>query len=217
MALLSESGYYAVYENLEGVGKAESMRLSGHSVTLGAYLDVELSQDDDGVYVAAVSSKHAGHLGTLPPRVANHLALLAQNGWSYAATISYIWYSGTTESYGAEVAVIAWEPELDGPIRAYLTGLFDRIAKGEHPTPKLTPEELAEVKATNGAWNKAKSVPWPTFKKKQHVVAYRRKRGVFDGMVNAAGEGKMGCKVGTVLFYAVVAALVVLLVMHFIG
>jgi polyribonucleotide nucleotidyltransferase len=117
----------------------------------------------------------------------------------------------------AEVGVIAFAPEHAEAMRTYTAGLFERVARGEHPSMRLEPEELAQVLATNGAWNDVKATKPPTFKKGSGSVAYQKQRTFAQYLRDAALEGRMGCKIGTVAFYVVLAALIVLAIVHFVG
>lgn len=217
MASANESGYYGVYERLAQVGEAESEALRSSGAQIGALLTVELSTNEKGDPLATVSSERAGRLGSLSPQVASHLHLLAGRGWEFVCTLSYIWFESSSGMLAAEVGVIAFAPEHAEAMRTYTAGLFERVARGEHPSMRLEPEELAQVLATNGTWNDVKATKPPTFKKGSGSVAYQKQRTFAQYLRDAALEGRMGCKIGTVAFYVVLAALIVLAIVHFVG
>lgn len=215
MGSVFDSGYYGTYERLEDIGPDESARLRGNATVIGQRMSIELVEDEDGERHAVVIAGTTGRVGELPPQVANHLFRTRERGWTCFAALSYVWYDGSQNSYCGEVAVIAYSPERAELIERYATNLLARIAKGEHPTPRLSEHDLNKLVESNGTWNEAKSVAPPKFKKESKCAPYQTRRTLGAALAASAAEGNVGCKVGTFLFYAVVAAIVILVIWRF--
>ena len=212
MGSVFDSGYYGTYEQLENIGPDESARLRGNATVIGQRLSIELLEDEDGERCARVIAGTTSCIGELPSQVVNHLFRTKERGWSCFAALSYIWFDGSQNLYIGEVAVIAYSPERAEIIERYATNLLDRISKGEHPTPRLSDHDLNRLVESNGTWNDAKSVSPPKFKKGSNCVPYQTKRTFATSLASSAAAGKAGCKVGTFLVYAVLLAVVALII-----
>ena len=176
------------------------------------HISIDAHRNEDGTRHAFVSAGKVGRLGELPPQVANHLFRAQERGWTCFAALSYIWYNAVEKTYGGEVAVIAYSPERAQIIERYATNLLERIAKGDHPTPRLSDHDLNRLVESDGTWNDAKEVAPPKFKKADHCVPYQTKRTLASSLSASAAEGKMGCKAGTFFFYVVLLAIVALII-----
>lgn len=212
--------YHATYCRLETASEDTTCKVNADAIAIG--LELTLSVEH---YVNArgkdcvrgvVTNPIQQVVGWLPANHSRVFCDLAEQGWTVRIAASAVGFHERDRSYWIEAAVFAYQPEdeLAGPLGAFVTGVMERLGKGERPDIRLSDGQVDAALKDNAYYKAVKNTSYPKLPKGD--AYYKRHRTQSEAMIMAGSARKPGCIVGTIVFYVAVIAAATFFVWKFI-
>jgi hypothetical protein len=130
------------------------------------------------------------------------------DGWDVTVMLSLVIYEESNNRFTGEMACMCYDPVLGLPFEQFVKNITYRLTKGTHPGLALTQEEFMRVIESKGAWYLTKDVPLP--ERPKGSIVFKRRKVWSEYLVEAAVKGSIGCKIVGILFWAALAAAVLI-------
>ncbi|MDR2109340.1 MAG: hypothetical protein LBP28_07800 [Coriobacteriales bacterium] len=137
-------------------------------------------------------------------RLTDHI----NSGWQVTLLLSLVLYSQKLRSHTAELACLCYDPAFAETFEAFARNIAFRVRKGDHPALALSQDQFIRVVESRGAWYLTRSEALPA--REPGVIVYKRRRSLGEGLVEQAYQGKRGCKLAAIGFWALLAAALLL-------
>jgi len=167
-----------------------------------------------GKPVVRVESMRGYSLGTFDSDTSYKLTRAHDNGMVCRAFVSAVVFAEERARFWGEFALICYPASEATTWETFCDNVARGIAKGDHPDIKLTDKQVHKVRESNGTWNDLRTMKYAKLPK--GAVYFKKKRSVADSLVNQAVGGNRGCRAAAIVFWIVVALVVVGLVWTFV-
>lgn len=215
---MSNDYSYGSYIRFSTVSNAEGVVLVGADNLIGDVYTVEVAREESGDYRAWLINRFGKKVGFIDDdRDVMHLQTLAVRGWTIRALLSLVFHDTTTEpvTYSGEVALICNDPHYDEAFDTFAKTIGQKLGEEIRPDINLSPEGVRQVVKSGGTWCPDGRVKKPSLREGEQVIKERRSSS--DKLVEAGRQKKVGCLIGTVIFWVAVAAGVVFAVLKWLG
>jgi len=206
-------GFYFRFDPQTAEG---SNLLSGANCLIGTTLYPVFGVTADGMPTVQLHARLDQVIVDLDELSAKRLAQLEERGWTVHIHLSAVFYEDSRQHYTGEAAVMAYDPSsgLDNEsFETFIGHIVSRIQDGDHPGLTLNQENFEKVIGSKGAWYLTKAVPLPRTKPGEAV--FKRRMQPHEHLTEAAAEGNRGCYAGGIIFWIVVALVVIWAIWHF--
>ena len=212
--------YHATYCRLDTKSEDQSCKVNAEAIAIGLELTFHVEH-----YVNArgkdctrgvVTNPIKQVVGYLPAECSRVFCDLQEQGWTVRVAASAVGFHEHDRSYWIEAAVFAYEvaPQLAKPLDAFVTGVLERLGKGERPDIRLSDSQIDEALKNDKFYKNVKVTKYPKLPKGD--AYYKRQRTQSEAMIMAGSARKPGCIVGTIVAYAAIIAVVVFFVYKFV-
>jgi hypothetical protein len=211
-----EAGQCAEHGAGQGAGQGFA---SGQGAGQGAdgAQDAPAGQRDAGhagqdcrIALTNAAGQTIGYLGDGDSRrITQHLG----DGWKVVAVLSLVLFHQNEKKTSGEVGCICYAPDIAPAMEAFAANIAYRIAKGEHPSLALNHDQLIRVLRSEGAWYLTKHQALPELP--AGTIVHKRRRSAGEGLVEQAYKGNRGCKAAGILFWPLLAIIIVFFVWWF--
>jgi hypothetical protein len=183
----------------------------GSPYTLTRIKDTDENGPTPGLYLTTIEGIHLAELrGDGGQSLSKHL----DDGWEVSLALSAVWYRNVDKTFFGEVACICYDPVCGLPLQNFTKNVMFRVARGNHPGLGLSQDRFIRVIQSNGSWYLTKEEELPAQEK--GTVVFKKRRTWTEGVTTYALAHKKGCNALAVLFWIILAAAILLLVILFI-
>lgn len=200
--------YFGAYETFDTASRDAGGALMGADNMVGDVYTIEIDLGEDG-HRAWLVNRFGERVGFFAPGFSRKLSVLAAEGLTLRAVLSYVAFSSEPEPghYWGEAAVMAYSPARAEAFEAFIGQVGARMADGVRTKIDFDNEGVDRIIESDGAWIPKQTVPMPA-KSKGSVIMKSRKT-MMDKMVDAGRARNVGCYVGSIVFFIAVIALIV--------
>lgn len=168
-------------------------------------LHFELQENHD--YRVWLENKFGEKVAFLEQCEVERVLRLNAKGWNLRAVLCFVALAKEPDSYWGEVALVGNDPHYNKQFNAFVENLQVLIAQGIRPALNLGEEAAKRVVATNGTWIPTDRDPYPTLDANSVIV--KKSKGVSEKLVEAGRNSNAGCWVVTVVFWLLIAGVIV--------
>lgn len=203
--------YFGTYHAFKTPSKKDAADLMGPNNLVGDRYTVDCTLED-GAHRAWLVNRFGTRVGFFEEDFSRKLSLLAADGMTLAALLSFVAFSEQPEpgEYWGQMAVIAYAPAYAEEFEPFIAGVSALLGKGIRPKLSFEGAAVEKVIESKGAWmpSERESVP----SKEKGMALLKTRRGFTDGLVEAGRSGNKGCYILSWAFLlALVAAIVIAL------
>ena len=201
--------YFGTYHRFNTTTKNEGALLLGADNLVGDIFEVEFSIED-GKNRAWMKNKFDKKVAFFEGDFSRKLSIFKARGWTVKTLLSFVAYSDTPEPgvYWGEAAVICFDPSLADTLAPFIENLAQHMARGVRPNIDLSEQTVANLVSSKGSWFPSKRVPLPNKKKGSAIV--KSQRSATENLIEQGRKGNKGCYALTIVFFALLAAAIVL-------
>lgn len=209
---ITDERYFATYCRLDAQSEELTCTVNGDAVAIGIELSFEVedyvtSRGKDAVRGIVKDVRGEKTLGFLPADCARRVCDLARAGWEVKIAASAVGFTEATRVFWIEAVVFAYEPAYEETLGAFVEGCLTRMGAGERPDVRLSAKQVDAALEDPKFYKSVRATQYPKLPKGD--VYYKKQRTTSESMARAGAKGNIGCWAGTLLFYAVVAAIIV--------
>lgn len=206
--------YFGTLARITEIDDAENHRLGGGESVVGSTCTLDFATDPDGHARVTVLSPRGNSFGSLSQDLSEKLTAYREKGWLTSVILTLVGFSDDA-GYWGEVAIMAY-PSEQAPVWSKIAStVAASAAEGNRLDVDFSLKTSRAIVEADGEWSGFKPAPKRKLGKKEVVI--KSHRTFRDSIIEGGTARKPGCIVGTILFYAVMAALVFLVVMLLMG
>lgn len=198
--------YDGFYLRLNTLGEEGARYLLGAEGIIGSPLRFDNEHiallASDGTCIASLQ-------GADRERLAQH----AEQGWNIQPFVCMTFYSAESKHVGADIAFICWAPlssEQEASLSTFAHNIAERLASGDRAELHLTQEQFIKVLESKGAWYLTQTTKREPLEKGS--VVYKARRTGVERITAFSLRHRMGCSILATLFWVLVVAGIVVLV-----
>lgn len=211
---LTDERYFATYCRLDTQSEELTCTVNGDGVGVGielafAYEDYVTERGKEAVR-GLVKNPLGETVGFLPAECCRRVCDLAKAGWTVRVSASAVGFHESDRTFWIEAAVFAYEPQYADALGAFVDGCLGRMGSGERPDIRLSGKTLDAALEDKKLYKTIRGTSYPKLKKGD--AYYKRHRTTSESMIRSGSQRKLGCWVGTIAFYLVIALIVIAIV-----
>ena len=121
--------------------------------------------------------------------------------------MSYVAYNSIEDKHFAEFLIIAYPKAQENVYKNFIENISSKLANGSRPDITLDKFERNKIENNNGDYKIDKFLKKPELEKGCAIV--KNKQGLMEKIIEAGRQKKIGCYIGSILFFIIIIGLIV--------